>query len=40
MLQHMIPPVIPKLPGLSMTPAAERAEHAAMGEAAASANRS
>jgi FtsP/CotA-like multicopper oxidase with cupredoxin domain len=34
MFQHMIPPVIPKLPGLSITPAAEKDDHAAMGEAA------
>ena len=34
MFQHMIPPAIPKLPGLSIAPAAEKDEHAAMGEAA------
>lgn len=34
MLQHMIPPVIPKLSGLSMTPATENAERATMSEAA------
>lgn len=36
MLQHMIPPVIPKLPGLSVTPTVlgNNDEHAAMSETA------
>jgi manganese oxidase len=34
MFQHMTPPVIPKLPGLSITRAAEKDQLAAMGEAA------
>jgi FtsP/CotA-like multicopper oxidase with cupredoxin domain len=34
MFQHMIPPVIPNLLGLSITPAAQNDEHAAMVEAA------
>jgi FtsP/CotA-like multicopper oxidase with cupredoxin domain len=36
MLQHMIPPVIPKLPGLSVTPAVlgNKDEHAAMSDTA------
>ena len=33
MFQHMIPPAIPKLPGLSMTPAAGNDHHVVMSEA-------